>query len=161
MNMATLESLAIEVNKVLKEKGLKLTTAESCTGGGIGYWMTSVPGSSACFERGFITYSNEAKIEQLGVDPLSLEVFGAVSEQVAREMAEGALRHSNADVSIAITGIAGPDGGTPDKPVGTVWVAFASCTGSTQAVVDVFSGNRQEIRNLAIEKAFGFLMSCL
>ena len=161
MNMATLESLAIEANKVLKEKGLKLATAESCTGGGIGYWITSVPGSSACFERGFITYSNEAKIEQLGIDPLSLEVFGAVSEQIAREMAEGALRHSNADVSIAITGIAGPDGGTPDKPVGTVWIAFASCTQQTQAIVDVFSGNRQEIRERAMEKALSFLIGCV
>lgn len=161
MKMTTLGKLAVEANKVLKEKRLKLATAESCTGGGVGYWITSVPGSSDCFDRGFITYTNEAKIEQLGINPLTLNTFGAVSEQIASEMAEGALRNSNADVSIAITGIAGPDGGTPAKPVGTVWIAFASCTQPTEAIVDIFSGDRQQVREQSIAKALSFLLERL
>lgn len=156
--MATLEELALEANSVLKEKGWKLVTAESCTGGGVGYWITSVAGSSDCFERGFITYSNEAKIEQLGVTPLTLETFGAVSEQTAREMAEGALRNSNADVSVAITGIAGPKGGNAQKPVGTVWIAYASCTQPTEAVIDIYTGDRQQVREQAIAKALSLLI---
>lgn len=159
--MTTLEKLALEASQALKEKGLKLTTAESCTGGGIGYWMTSIAGSSASFERGFITYSNEAKVEQLGVSLSTIETFGAVSEETAREMAEGALRNSNADISIAITGIAGPAGGTSDKPVGTVWFAIGSCTQPTQAIVKLFSGNRQQVREQAIEHALTFLMESL
>ncbi len=161
MKMTTLENLVVEANKKLKEKRLKLATAESCTGGGVGFWITSVAGSSDCFDRGFITYSNEAKIEQLGVNPYTLESFGAVSEQIAREMAEGALRNSDADVSIAITGIAGPDGGTPNKPVGTVWIAYSNCTQTTEAIVDVFSGNRQQVREQAIAKALSYLLERL
>src|SRR3990167_5136864 len=114
-----LEPLAKELGTTLKPRGLLLATAESCTGGGLSYWITSVPGSSDWYERGFVTYSNAAKIEMLGVRSATLEKFGAVSEEIAREMALGALAHSKANVSIAVTGIAGPDGGTPDKPVGT------------------------------------------
>lgn len=155
--MATLEKLAEETVSALKDRGLKLVTAESCTGGGIGYWITSVPGCSDCFDRGFITYSNEAKIEQLGVNPLTLDAFGAVSEQIVREMAEGALKNSNADISIAITGIAGPSGGTPDKPVGTVWLGVARRNQPTRAVIELFNGNRQEIREQAIAYALTLL----
>src|SRR3990167_3251020 len=112
--------LAIATGIALKKHHLTLATAESCTGGGLSYWLTSVPHSSQWFERGFITYSNAAKIELLQVNPATLETFGAVSEPTAREMAEGALKHSQAKLSIAITGTAGPDGGTALKPVGTV-----------------------------------------
>jgi nicotinamide-nucleotide amidase len=102
-----------------------LATAESCTGGAVAEAITAIAGSSGWFERGFVTYANAAKIEVLGVDPLTLERHGAVSEAVAREMALGALTHSQAELALSITGIAGPDGGTPDKPVGTVCFGWA------------------------------------
>ena len=103
-----------------------IATAESCTAGLIAGEITSVSGSSAIFDRGFVTYTNAAKVEMLDVSQSSIDTFGAVSEQVAKEMAEGALKHSNATVAISVTGIAGPDGGTADKPVGTVWLGLAS-----------------------------------
>jgi nicotinamide-nucleotide amidase len=110
---------------LLREQRLLLTTAESCTAGGIAYAVTSVAGSSAWFERGFVTYSNESKLQVLGVSPVYMRDFGAVSEPVARSMALGALSHSAAQAAIAVTGIAGPDGATPDKSVGTICFAWA------------------------------------
>ena len=121
---ASLATLAQAVGEALKKNNLSLATAESCTGGGLSYWVTSIGGSSHWFERGFVTYSNEAKVEQLSVNPTTIENYGAVSEQTACEMAEGALANSNADITVSITGIAGPNGGTPEKPVGTVWIAM-------------------------------------
>ena len=117
---ARVEPLAV----LLRERQWLLATAESCTGGMIAAACTDLAGSSEWFERGFVTYSNEAKTELLGVDAKLVEANGAVSEVVARAMAFGAVRHSRARVSVAVTGIAGPSGGTPDKPVGTVWFAF-------------------------------------
>ena len=149
----TLLQLASHLGHALKNRNLKLVTAESCTGGGLSYWITSVPGSSDWFERGFVTYSNAAKIELLGVNPNTIEKFGAVCEQTAREMAEGALRASPANISIAVTGIAGPQGGTTEKPVGTVWIAFVSDFFPTQAQVEVFPGDREAVRNSTIEQA--------
>ena len=108
----------------LAQQRLLLTTAESCTGGGIAETLTGIAGASAWFDRGFVTYSNEAKLSMLGVLQSTLDRFGAVSEATALEMARGAISHSGAHVSVAVTGIAGPDGGTPDKPVGTVWIAW-------------------------------------
>ncbi|OGT34933.1 MAG: damage-inducible protein CinA [Gammaproteobacteria bacterium RIFCSPHIGHO2_12_FULL_37_14] len=149
--MDILKKLAAEVGNELKIRKLKLVTAESCTGGGLSYWITSIPGSSDWFERGFVTYSNAAKIELLGVNSLTLETVGAVSEEVAIEMADGALRHSHADISLAITGIAGPDGGTLAKPVGSVWMAWAKHNQPTRVLGKVFSGDRQLIREKTIQ----------
>lgn len=161
MNLSiTIENLAIETGKLLKERGLLLATAESCTGGGLSYWLTSVPGSSEWFERGFVTYSNSAKIDMLGVQSETLEQFGAVSEEVANEMADGALNYSPADISIAITGIAGPDGGTLEKPVGTVWLAWShSMTTLTKQYH--FKGDRQSIRHQAMEQALSVLLAII
>lgn len=138
--------IVLQLRELLKQHQWKLVTAESCTGGGVSEVITSVPGSSEWFDRGFVTYSNQAKIEMLGISPQTLEQFGAVSEQTAREMAEGALNRSDAQVSLAVTGIAGPDGGTPDKPVGTVWFAWAADEIPTSAELQHFDGDRDEVR---------------
>ncbi len=119
------EREATDLLEVCRVRGLKLATSESCTGGLLAAVLTSIPGSSDVYERGFVTYSNEAKVEQLGVDAEMLSRFGAVSAEVALAMAHGALRHSRADLVAAITGVAGPGGGTPDKPVGLVYVVAA------------------------------------
>src|ERR1035437_4219013 len=119
----TLTTLATLVGAKLRAKGLMLTTAESCTGGWVAQAVTAIAGSSAWFERGFVTYSDAAKQEMLGVSARTLAAHGAVSEQTARKMAIGALAHSHAQVALAITGIAGPDGGSAEKPVGTVCFA--------------------------------------
>lgn len=117
--------LSRQLGLILKEKGMKLAVTESCTGGGFCRVITRVPGSSSWFERGFITYSDSAKEELLEIDPQLIKREGAVSETVAREMAVGALKRSHADIALSITGIAGPSGGIPDKPVGTVWFGIA------------------------------------
>lgn len=136
----------------LLSKSWRIATAESCTGGGLAQLLTSVAGSSNWFERGFVTYSNESKVEMLGVKPQTLKKHGAVSEEVAREMAEGALENSHADVSVAITGIAGPDGGSLEKPVGTVW--FAWCvSGETFSECRHFEGDRASVREQAVAEA--------
>lgn len=138
---------------LLLARGQRLATAESCTGGLIAAHCTELAGSSAWFERGFVTYSNEAKTELLGVPAALIAEHGAVSEAVARAMAEGALRHSHADVAVAVTGIAGPTGGSDDKPVGTVWLAWAERGGrSRHSAIAVhaekmwFEGSRQAVR---------------
>ncbi|MFZ2315734.1 MAG: CinA family protein [Gammaproteobacteria bacterium] len=148
-----LMELAKKVGKCLKNRGLSVTTAESCTGGGVAYWLTTIPGSSAWFDRGFITYSNEAKVNLVSVSVQTLENYGAVSEQTAREMAEGALHHSKADIAVGITGIAGPGGGSSTKPVGTVWIAWAAHGKQTIAQVNVYPGDRLAIRQQAIKTA--------
>lgn len=142
------ENLATELGAALKARGFMLALAESCTGGMVAQVVTSVAGSSAWFDRGFVTYSNAAKINMLGVSAKTLETFGAVSEKTAREMAAGCLKHSHAHIAGSITGIAGPDGGTTQKPVGTVCFGVAQanqCVTSTQ----YFTGNREEIRQQA------------
>lgn len=137
-----------------------IVTAESCTGGMIAATLTDVAGSSAYFERGFITYSNEAKIEQLDVQPLTLDRFGAVSEQTARLMARGAYAHSNADIAISVTGIAGPGGGSVDKPVGTVYIGVSD---DTDAFVHkhVFEGDRASVRQQTVEAALQHVIDYL
>ena len=122
-----------------------MSTAESCTGGLIAGACTDLPGSSNWFERGFVTYSNAAKTGMLGVDAALIETHGAVSEPVARAMAEGALRHSLAQVSVAVTGVAGPTGGSLEKPVGTVWLSWC-VAGLTSAEVKRFQGDRAAVR---------------
>ena len=128
-----IERLAEATLHAARGRGRKLATAESCTGGLVGAALTAIPGSSDVFDRGFITYSNTAKTGLLGVDAAVIEAAGAVSEPVARAMAEGAVRNSDAAVVVAITGIAGPGGGSADKPVGLVWFALARRDGPTEA----------------------------
>lgn len=134
-----------------------ISIAESCTGGGLSALITEIPGSSQWFDRGFITYSNQAKIDMLGVSAKLINTEGAVSEAVAKAMALGALNFSQAQVSIAITGIAGPEGGSPEKPVGTVWIAWAHSPDVVTAQCFLFEGDRHAIREQAIEDAIRFL----
>lgn len=129
------------------------TTAESCTGGLVSATITQIPGSSQWFDRGFVTYTNEAKHSMLGVDLATIEQYGAVSVQVAKQMAQGAIKNSKANISVAITGIAGPDGGTKDKPVGTVCIAFASDSGIVVAKKHLFLGDREKIRYQSVQEA--------
>ncbi len=151
--MKTNASLLAALAETLKQFNLKLAVAESCTGGMLSSLLTSIPGSSGWYDRGFVTYTNQAKHEMLGVPQHILDTFGAVSEASARAMAEGAIQHSDAEVSVAITGIAGPTGGTPDKPVGTVWIAWAGARAPTHAVCFTFSGNRENIRKATVHEA--------
>mgnify|MGYP006190659697 FL=1 len=144
--------LATELGQLLLRKKWTITTAESCTGGGIGYWLTAVPGSSAYVDRGFITYSNKAKQQLLAVRSATLLQYGAVSEQTVREMAEGAAKAAGADMAIAVSGIAGPDGGSAYKPVGTVCFGFY-LSGNIATSHLVFAGNRQQVRQQAIDFA--------
>ncbi|EGR3966911.1 nicotinamide-nucleotide amidase [Vibrio cholerae] len=127
-----------------------LTTAESCTGGGVAYWVTEVAGSSAWFDRSFVTYSNEAKQEMIGVREATLQQFGAVSEQTVEEMVLGALLHSRATLAASISGIAGPGGGSVEKPVGTVCFGFASVQGWLKVETCHFAGDREQVRQQAI-----------
>ena len=141
----SIEVLVQQLAAKLTEKGWMLATAESCTGGMIAAACTDLAGSSQWFDRGFVTYSNEAKTEMLGVPAELIAKHGAVSEEVVRAMAEGAIRHSRAQVSIAVTGIAGPGGGSAEKPVGTVWVGWC-VQGAISSAQLVLSGNRNNIR---------------
>jgi nicotinamide-nucleotide amidase len=141
-----MDTLAAQVGESLKAHGLMLATAESCTGGGVAQAITDVAGSSAWFERGFITYSNLSKQQMLGVSIATLDRYGAVSEMTVREMVAGALQHSAAQVALAVSGIAGPDGGTVDKPVGTVWFAWGVKNRTCVAHLHHLGGNRAEVR---------------
>ena len=139
---------------------MMLATAESCTGGWISEAVTMVPGSSDWFERGFVTYTYISKREMLGVREATLEKHGAVAEEVVREMAEGALARSHAQIAVAVSGIAGPSGGTPEKPVGTVWLA-ARYGFDTYALLRIFPGDRGEIRARAAQAALDLLRRLL
>jgi nicotinamide-nucleotide amidase len=143
-------------NDILKLKKLKLATAESCTGGLISAAVTEITGSSDVFDRGFVTYSNQAKIDMLGVSPVTLEIHGAVSEQTAAEMCLGALKNSLADVALSVTGVAGPTGGTTEKPVGLVYIGVASKS-ETKVFKHIFKGNRSDVRQQTVEEAFRHL----
>ena len=157
----TLTTLAALVGKALKEKGASLAAAESCTGGGIAEAVTRISGSSSWFERGFVTYSNAAKAEMLGVDEAVLEQFGAVSEETARAMASGTLAHSRATHALAVTGIAGPAGGTEDKPVGTVCFAWAQRGGTVAGESRHFGGDRDAVRRQSVIHALQGLLRLL
>ena len=156
-----MEALAARVGEALKSRGWMLATAESCTGGGIAQAVTAVAGSSAWFERGFVTYSNLSKQQMLGVRDATLVAHGAVSEAPVREMAQGALRHSAAQVALAVSGIAGPGGGTPEKPVGTVWLAWITVDGRIMATRKYFPGDRDEVRAQAVRAALQGLLDLL
>lgn len=144
-----INNLAQLLGNKLFAKGWYITCAESCTGGGIGYAITSTAGSSQWFEKGFITYSNEAKQTMLGVTIATLDNFGAVSQQTVEEMAAGAADKAKANIAIAVSGIAGPDGGNPEKPVGTVWFGFY-INGQVFSKKHQFDGDRQAVRAKAI-----------
>lgn len=157
----TLETLAVRVGALLYDRGSSLVTAESCTGGWIAKAVTDVAGSSGWFERGFVTYGNAAKIELLGVTETTLTTHGAVSRETVAEMAAGALRRSRADVAVAVSGIAGPDGGTPAKPVGTVWISWAVRNGRTLSRRFAFAGDREAVRRQAVIAALEGLVDVL
>ncbi len=156
-----MDDLAAQVGALLKSHGLMLATAESCTGGGVAQAITEVAGSSAWFERGFVTYSNLAKQQMLRVSDSTLKQHGAVSEATVREMVEGSLANSAAQVALAVSGIAGPDGGTPDKPVGTVWFAWGIKSGETHSQRHHFDGNRAEVRAQAVRVALQGVINLL
>lgn len=155
-----MDKLITTLFKLLDSHNFKITTAESCTGGMIAAAITEVVGSSAYFERGFITYSNEAKMEQLGVNPVTIQTFGAVSEQCARLMARGAIAHSLADIAVSVTGIAGPGGGSVDKPVGLVYIGLSDDTHAT-VYKHVFEGDRSSIRQQTVEAAITHVIDYL
>ena len=148
-----LYELAAQVGIALRTRSRTLAIAESCTGGWIAKIITDVPGSSGWFDRGFVTYSNAAKTDLLGVRAATIAEHGAVSAEVVAEMAAGALERSPADLVIAVSGIAGPEGGTPDKPVGTVYLAWALRGGPVQTEIRHFLGNRDEVRLEAVAAA--------
>ena len=147
-----MQALAKRVGERLKAARAKLVTAESCTGGWAAQVVTSVAGSSAWFERGFVTYSNDAKRELLGVREDTLRTHGAVSEETAREMAQGALSRGKGTVALAVTGVAGPGGGSPGKPVGTVCFAWASAR-SVRSETQQFAGDRESVRRQSVVRA--------
>ena len=152
----TIQSEVSELIDILRSKGLKMSAAESCTGGLIGSFMTEIPGSSDVFLGSAVTYSNESKENILGVNHQTLLDYGAVSEDTAREMALGSIKAYNSDLAVAVTGIAGPGGATPEKPVGLVYIAVAD---GPRVIVtrNLFKGDRQSIRRQTVEEAIGLL----
>ena len=157
----TLYRLAEEVGAALKRRGLMLVTAESCTGGWIAEAITMVPGSSEWFERGFVTYTYVSKREMLGVRGATLERHGAVAEEVVLEMVGGALARSHAQVAVAVSGVAGPSGGTPEKPVGTVCIAWGVQGGTPRAETRHFPGDREAVRRQSVERALQGVLEML
>ena len=153
--------LAAELGARLRARGWRVATAESCTGGLVAGAITSIAGSSDWFERGFVTYSNEAKHEMLGVPCALLEAHGAVSDAVARAMAEGTLANSTAHCAVSVTGVAGPGGGTPAKPVGMVCFGWAAIDGRPVVATRHFSGDREAVRAAAVEVALAGLIDFL
>ena len=156
-----MQDLVKELADLLTAKNMMIATAESCTGGLLATSLTHKPGASAYFDRGFVTYSNEAKHEELDVPNDTLDEHGAVSAPTAEAMAKGALENSKASITIAITGIAGPDGGTDDKPVGTVFFGYALKGGSSGSIKNQFEGSRQQIQTQAAITALKSLITIL
>lgn len=151
--------LASSVGQALIERSWQIVIAESCTGGWLAQVLTSIPGASAFFDRGFVTYSNEAKMDLLGVSAETLDKFGAVSEQTVTEMAQGALKCSQAQVAVAITGLAGPGGGSEAKPIGTIWFGIASQNKPVLTRCEHLSGDRESIRKQAVQFALNILIN--
>lgn len=156
--MSELKKLAIQVGETLQRRGWTAATAESCTGGWIAKCITDISGSSAWFDRGFVTYSNTAKQEMLGVDAALLEAEGAISKATVAAMVRGALEHSQADIAVAVSGIAGPGGGRPGKPVGTVCFAWELRDGLQRIVTCHFEGDRDTVRQQAVSHALQGLL---
>ncbi len=153
LDMESQQNLSLRLGELLRQHKLVMTTAESCTGGGVSAAITDIAGSSAWFDRAFITYSNEAKMEMLGVQAATLEAYGAVSEVTVKEMVLGALENSRASIGVSISGIAGPGGGTDDKPVGTVCFAWADEKGWLHVSTYQFDGDREQVRQQAVYTA--------
>ncbi len=156
-----LADLAVGLGERLSDLGRSVATVESCTGGGVARVITDIPGSSGWFERGFVTYSNDAKVEMVGVERALIESCGAVSAEVAAAMAEGGIRFSEADYCVAVTGVAGPDGGTADKPVGTVCFAWAGLDRDTRCERVRFDGGRRAVREQSVARALVGLLDLL
>lgn len=153
--------LATQIGAALKSHGYLLATAESCTGGGVASAVTEIAGSSAWFDRGFVTYSNQSKMDMLHVSMDTLMRFGAVSEATVREMVRGALSQSQAQIAVVVSGIAGPGGGTPEKPVGTIWFAWGLKDGVIVARLHQLAGNRAEIREQSVRIALQGVIALL
>jgi len=151
----------MDTGKMLRDGGLSLSVAESCTGGLLSKLITDTPGCSDYFQGGVISYSNEVKIKLLGVSPETLEEFGAVSSNTALEMADGVRRALSTDIALAVTGIAGPGGGSPHKPVGLVFVALSRASGESLVREFHFKGPRQEVRQQSANAALALLMECM
>ena len=158
MTDTELDTLARRVGEALAARGWRLASAESCTGGWIAEAVTAISGSSAWFDRGFVTYSNEAKMDMLGVSAQTLAEQGAVSETTVREMAEGALTRSLADVAVAVSGVAGPTGGTAAKPVGMVCIGWAAKTSPTRSLTVNFAGDRAAVRRQTVVRALDSIL---
>jgi nicotinamide-nucleotide amidase len=158
---ADLQALAEQVAAAAQQRRLMLVTAESCTGGWIAKALTDLPGSSAWFDAGVVTYSYGAKEALLGVNPRTLERTGAVSEETALEMVSGALARFGAGMAVAVTGIAGPTGGTPDKPVGTVWIGWKRRGGYAHATLFHFAGDREAVRRQTVAAALNGVIKAL
>lgn len=159
MTEPEIAQLSMQLGDRLKAIQAKVTCAESCTGGFLAKTITDVAGSSAWFDYGFVTYSNQAKQDLIGVSVDTLARYGAVSQEVVAEMASGARHRAGADIAVSISGIAGPDGGTPDKPVGTVWFGFATRPDNVVTQVVQFAGDRQAVRLQAVAFALRFLLT--
>lgn len=158
MSDPELDALSRQVGAALAQRGWRLATAESCTGGWIAEALTAISGSSAWFDRGFVTYSNEAKTDMLGVAAQTLAAHGAVSETTVREMAEGALARSLAEVAVAVSGVAGPTGGTAAKPVGMVCIGWAAKGSPTRSLTLRFAGDRTAVRRQTVIRALGGIL---
>ncbi|MBK0099645.1 nicotinamide-nucleotide amidase [Erwinia sp. S63] len=158
MNDQQLQQLSQRIGEQLKKRKATVTAAESCTGGWIAKVFTDISGSSAWFERGFVTYSNEAKQQMVGVQTATLAQYGAVSEQTVREMARGACNAAAAEFGIAVSGIAGPDGGSTEKPVGTVWLAIAGPGDRVLTQRQLFAGDRDAVRRQSVAWALQTLL---
>jgi len=156
---SALRTLAGQVGAQLLTRQQHVAVAESCTGGWVAKCLTDIPGSSGWFERGYVTYSNAAKEQALGVAASVIETFGAVSRPTAEQMAIGALHFSGATLAVAVTGVAGPDGGTQDKPVGLVWFARAQRGGALIAVEERFGGDREAVRRAAVATALRLMLA--
>ena len=157
MELLSFESDVAALAQGLRSRGWRLASAESCTGGLIAAACTALAGSSDWFERGFVTYSNEAKTDMLGVDPALIDRVGAVSEEVALAMLQGALQRSHAQLAVAVTGIAGPGGAVPGKPVGMVWLAWGSAQ-AAQTICLMLDGDRDKVRALTVSHALRCLL---
>lgn len=158
--MAEKKSLEERVIALLLERGFKITTAESCTGGALSATLVNVSGASEVFEEGYVTYSNKAKHKNLGVKKSTLKAYGAVSKQTAKEMCKGCLKKAKADVALSVTGIAGPGGGTAEKPVGLVYIGCC-VQGKTKVIKCQFSGSRSEVRSQSVQTALMLAEKCI
>lgn len=158
--MSEISKIVSETSKIFLNRKLNFSCAESCTGGLISKYCTDLEGSSSWFDRAFITYSNESKVEMIGVSAKTIKQYGAVSKEVAKQMVLGVIAKSHSQVAVAVTGIAGPSGGSEEKPIGTVWFGF-SILGQLDTQLCLFKGNREKVREQAVAFVFEYLVKKL